>query len=474
MPPAAPTSVLLLAASALLAGCGVGGPARGPALRPPSDPMIEHRAGLVAEPVFGGRMYFFEAGPLLPPADGSRVPTLVLVHGLSTQGAGDWRHLVPALARRHRVVSFDLPGFARSDRGDHLYSLERYSRILHWLVETRAGGPVILIGHSLGATLSLYHAGEHPDDVERLILIDAAGILHRAAYVKYVAEIRDAGLLSASADLEEGLNDFIGRLVEFSQKLPPVEMRTVLDDDRMRRRYLRGNPAAVAGSSMLEVDFSQRLGRVRAPTLVIWGTEDDVAPLRTGRVVAARLPDVRLELIQGAGHAPMLDRPADLLRLLLGALDAWPAEDPIRLPAPADSTREGECKDTDDMSFEGAYASLRIDGCDRVQVRNAALGSVEILRSSADFHDVRIEGTDVGLSVDDSAVVLTNVRVEGDTALLVEDARVDLANVELVGRQDAVRTLDDSTLVFSVSRIDSPHGSGTLHGSYEFTPKSRL
>lgn len=423
------------------------------------------------EPVFGGRMYLFVAGPL---EEVEEVETVMLVHGLSAQGAGDWRHVVPQLARRHQVLTFDLPGFARSDKGRQLYSLERYSDLLHWLIQEWAEGPVTLVGHSFGGALALFHADQRPDDVERLVVVDAAGILHRTAYLKYIASLKDAGILSASPDLEEGLNDFIGWLLEATEKIPGTDMAEVLADGKLRSRYLRDDPGAVAGSAMMEVDFSQRLGAIQQPTLVIWGEDDDIAPLRTGQVLAARLPDVRLQTIPDAGHAPMLRTPTAFNRMLLSALDDWPPADPIRLPDRAPSGRVGTCDGRDDATFVGDYSELRIRSCDRVQVRDGALGEVTIEDASVDFHNVRIDAADVGLHVVDSSVTLTNARIEAEVALLVDEARVDLASVELVGRSEAVQSLSESNLVFSVCQIHSSHGSGTMHGAWEFNQGEKL
>ena len=453
-----------------LTGCAIGD--REPqTMYAPAEPMIEHRAGMTDEPVFGGSMYLFTAGPL---EEVEEVPTVVLVHGLSAQGAGDWRHVVPELARRHQVLTFDLPGFARSDKGKQLYSLDRYSELLHWLIEEWAAGPVTLVGHSFGGALALFHADQRPDDVERLVVVDAAGILHRTAYLKYIASLKDAGILSASPDLEEGLNDIIGWLLEATEKIPGTDMTKVLANGSLRSRYLRDDPGAVAGTAMMEVDFSQRLDKIRQPTLVIWGENDDIAPLRTGKVLAARLPNVRLQTVAGAGHAPMLEAPDSFNRLLLAALEDWPPADSIHLPERSRSQRIGTCNGRDDVTFTGDYAELRIQACDRVQVRDGSIGKVEIESASVDFHNVRIDATDVGLHADDSNVTLTNARIEADIALLVNDARVDLASVELVGHRQAVKSLSESNLVFSLCHIQSPHGSGTIHGAWEFNEDSKL
>src|SRR5918994_3444963 len=76
-------------------------------------------AELVDEPVFGGRVALYRAGPLVATRGAEAV---VLVHGLGQNGARDWSKLIPALASRYTVIAVDLPGFGHSDRGNHLYS----------------------------------------------------------------------------------------------------------------------------------------------------------------------------------------------------------------------------------------------------------------------------------------------------------------------------------------------------------------
>src|SRR3990170_7761154 len=73
------------------------------------------RAEFVDEPVFGGRVMLYQAGP-------RGADAVVLVHGLGRNAAKDWAYVIPALAERYSVYALDLPGFGQSDKGNHLYS----------------------------------------------------------------------------------------------------------------------------------------------------------------------------------------------------------------------------------------------------------------------------------------------------------------------------------------------------------------
>jgi len=172
-----------------------------------------YRSELVEAPVFGGQVYVLEAGP----ADAEAV---VLVHGLGDSGSRDWYPILPALAARYHVVTFDLPGFGRSTHAHELYSPEGYAEFIHALVGQRVHGAFNLVGHSMGGAISLFYAGRFPGDVKRLVLIDAAGILHRKAYVNFAVS---AGLDSLLGMLAATGKDLANAVMDAtSQATSPV------------------------------------------------------------------------------------------------------------------------------------------------------------------------------------------------------------------------------------------------------------
>jgi pimeloyl-ACP methyl ester carboxylesterase len=149
-----------------------------------STPAAVHET-LLQEPVFGGRVFIARAGV-------GNERTIVLVHGMGDQAARDWEGVVPELARNYHVVLFDLPGFGRSDKGNLLYSPARYAALIDWIADRYAGKQFILAGHSMGGALALTYASLYPDRVARLILVDAAGVLHHVSLGKELLSSKGA------------------------------------------------------------------------------------------------------------------------------------------------------------------------------------------------------------------------------------------------------------------------------------------
>ncbi len=180
------------------------------------------------------------------------------------------------------MIALDLPGFGRSDQANLLYSPERYSAFLDWLVDRYVPGPYILVGHSLGGGVALHHAATSFRGPERLVLIDAAGILHRVALTRFLAEIQvPDGLPAIGQEPFRWLNRLVGGLLDRVQE-QPVSLDQILSSSLLRKVFLKGNPETIAGLALVETDFSPLVERVKAPTVLLWGDDDAVAPLRTG------------------------------------------------------------------------------------------------------------------------------------------------------------------------------------------------
>ena len=90
------------------------------------------------------------------------------------------------------------------------------------------------------------------------------------------------------------------------------------------------------------------------------------------------------------------------------------------------------------------------------------------------YEVITIVGKGVGLSVNRSTVTATGLKINASVALAAADSRLDLAGVQLTGRRAAITTDSRATLLFSVCRITSPHGCGTIHGLRELTAGEEL
>src|SRR3977135_1000919 len=128
----------------------------------------------IDEPVFGGQMVVYEAGR-------GNERGILLVHGIGDEAARDFRDHIAWLQKSFHVVAVDLPGFGASDRANVLYSPGNYARVLKHVAGRFMHGPFALVGHSMGAVVSLRYAAAYPDDVLRLAVVDAPGVLHSSS-----------------------------------------------------------------------------------------------------------------------------------------------------------------------------------------------------------------------------------------------------------------------------------------------------
>jgi pimeloyl-ACP methyl ester carboxylesterase len=416
---------------------------------------------MVDEPIFHGKAEVYTAGP----AD---APAVVLVHGLGDKAARDWTGLIPLLARDHRVLTFDLPGFGHSTKDNAPYTPDNYAAFVRYVVETELGTrPTMFVGHSLGGAIALRYAAEHPQDVKALVLVDVPGILYRTAYSQYLTRVGINRLPNLYPAQNDQLGNLTSNLFRFFERLRPDPEAIVLNP-KLRENFLGADPTRIAGLALALQDFSNDLPKVTAPTLLLWGGRDEIAPLRNGRALAAMLPHAQLEVFESSGHTPMDDVPATFNARVVNFVSSpllLQEDDVLRdAPSPSGARRSGSCHRQRNAVFEGDYDALVIADCRDVVVRRANIRELRIVDSSVSIEDSRIGGAGGGLSVDDARIRITSSLIRGRVAITAVGARLDLAGVKIVGAEAAVRALSQSDLLFSISQVVSPQFSGYVHG----------
>jgi pimeloyl-[acyl-carrier protein] methyl ester esterase len=231
-------------------------------------------------------------------------PDLVLVHGWGLNG-GIWDTLAPLLEPDFRVTRVDLPGHGRSAwQGDD--GLEGLARAVLEQVPERAAW----LGWSLGGLVAVQAALAAPARIERLVLVAATpSFVSRPGWSTAMA----TGLFEAFArDLER---DYLRTLQRFlalqvrGSEAADVVLRA------LRARLLQyGQPAPQALMAGLEIlratDLRAQFAGIACPVLLLMGARDTLVPAAAAQTAAALLPDARVELIEGAGHAPFLACPA--------------------------------------------------------------------------------------------------------------------------------------------------------------------
>ena len=223
-------------------------------------------------------------------------PPLLLLHGWGGEGAS-LQPLYAHLARRFRTVTPDLPGHGATDLPPADWGVGEYAdwteRLLAKLGITRA----VLLGHSFGGRIGILLAATRPALVERLVLIDSAGLRPEPS------RRRDAAVAVSRVGRAAAELPLVGGLAE---RLRGRWHRAVGAEDYANAGPLRGTFAKVVAQ-----DLREHLPRVQAPTLLLWGADDDATPASDGETMERLIPDARLIVFAGAGHFSYLERTAE-------------------------------------------------------------------------------------------------------------------------------------------------------------------
>src|SRR3954462_9627852 len=247
---------------------------------------------------------------------GSGEPAVVFVHGL----AGSWQNWLEnnphCAAGGHRVIAFDLPGFGGSDDPREKISIPAYGRLVDTLLDRLQVGPAVLVGNSMGGFIAAEVAIQYPARVRQLVLVSAAGLT-----VEYQRNEPVLGALRVGRRLLVAWGGFLGARSDTIARRPRARrmlMRLVVHDaDRLpapliaeQVRGARNSGFVDALDALTDYPIRERLEEISCPTLIVWGTEDRLVPVRDAAEFERLIPDARKVVWPETGHVPMLERPA--------------------------------------------------------------------------------------------------------------------------------------------------------------------
>ena len=234
---------------------------------------------------------------------------LLLVHGLGYARWG-WEPVAEGLAGEHEVVLFDNRGIGESDAPAGPYSVQMMAEDAVAVLDAAGIGQAHLLGTSLGAMIALKVALDWPERVGRLVLACATPGGSGAAPMpdRTVRLMQEAATLPQEVALRRFVENALGR-----------EPDPALVDRIMEHRLATGQPPAAwaaqaaAGAAF---DVGDRVGEIRAPTLVLTGDEDAVVDPRNSELLQERIPGSRLEIFPGAGHLFFWERPEQFVQVV--------------------------------------------------------------------------------------------------------------------------------------------------------------
>ncbi len=242
---------------------------------------------------------------------------LHLIHGWGMNRAV-WQTILPALARQTTATTIDLPGHGDAAMTSGATGAAAFLSPLREQLPADSR----LLGWSLGGLLAMQLALAEPRRYSALILVASNPCFRTREHWPY-------GMTSTTLDdFSRRLQSDAGATIDAFLNLQFLGSKGGRQALRSLQQALRSRPAPdeialQTGLDLLsETDLSEQLTRLDIPTLIIQGSHDRIVPPAAAEAMAARLPKARLEIIDGAGHAPFLSHPAPFTRAVLDFIDA--------------------------------------------------------------------------------------------------------------------------------------------------------
>ena len=202
--------------------------------------------------------------------------------------------IVNILKDKFKVHAIDLPGFGESEEPKEPIDSFKYAEIVKAYMDKVGIKKVVLIGHSFGGKLSIILGNKYPELVEKIVLVNSAGLIPKRKAKYYIKVYSFKGL------------KFIYKKLFFWLK----------DEEKMEKFYKRFGSTDYKESSgvmrkilvtVVNENLKPLLKEIQAPTLLIWGDEDTSTPLYMGKIMEKEIKDAGLVVLEGTGHFSYLD-----------------------------------------------------------------------------------------------------------------------------------------------------------------------
>jgi abhydrolase domain-containing protein 6 len=236
------------------------------------------------------------------------LPAAILVHGWAGSAA-DFLPLLELLADDRRWIAFDFPGCGQSDAPDIHYTISGMADFVERLRGALGTGAVDLVGHSLGGQIAVCDAVRYPERVRRLVLIDPAGLAGEEGGMLCFTR------LGPLVDLAFRLNcrGAIRRTMRRNIFHGTTGLEAAVDRTAAHLLTSGGSRAAarITREAVGTEPVDDLLSRVAQPTLVVWGVEDRLLPIRWADAWMQGLPQAEWCPVPACGHMPIAERPGE-------------------------------------------------------------------------------------------------------------------------------------------------------------------
>ena len=244
---------------------------------------------------------------------------IVLIHGTASS-LHTWNEWTEELKKNYRIIRMDIPAFGitgPNETGD--YSIKSYTNFLDKFLTKINVEKFYLAGNSLGGNIAWNYTAEHPEKVEKLILVDASGLPTNKE--------QPAIFKMAKTPVLNSLFLYVTPKFFIKKNMKEVYADENKITDELVTRYHKmalrvGNRQAFIDRAKMDFKLDSKanldkLKSIQTPTLLIWGANDNWIPLKSvGIKMDSVLPNSKLVVLENSGHVPMEENPEESLVIL--------------------------------------------------------------------------------------------------------------------------------------------------------------
>ncbi|KJR42547.1 Alpha/beta hydrolase fold protein [Candidatus Magnetoovum chiemensis] len=235
---------------------------------------------------------------------------LLLIHGNLASSLW-WKHTLESIPSGYEVYAPDLTGSGKTPETGHRHTIEYFLSFIHDFLRACEINEVYIAGHSMGGGIAQLFAIEHNDAVEALALVDSMPmdgfhVLYKYGIEKLTALMNDEKLLRKA-------------LFSVMPNIKDLDLfdHIVADAKRSSKQTFLEHPY-----TMHEANWSDKIGLIKCPTLILHGMDDTFALKEDCFRTAKAIKHCRLVFLENCGHSPMLETPREFNRLLFDFLDS--------------------------------------------------------------------------------------------------------------------------------------------------------
>ncbi|NTU73833.1 alpha/beta hydrolase [Candidatus Roizmanbacteria bacterium] len=226
---------------------------------------------------------------------GGKKDKLLILHGWQ-RSLKEWLPVSAYMSDSYEVILLDLPGFGQTSKPDSDYSIYDYANFVKDFLGKISCKKVSLLGHSFGGRVGII-LGANTSLIDKLVLVDAAGIEKRSALAK--------------------IKIFCFKVLKH---LLPSQALIILRNLLGSRDYKSAGTLRNIFIKVINEDLSYLLSKIHNSTYLIWGENDEEVPISKAKRMKKMIPNSRLRIVWKAGHSPHIEKQAEFKEILIDTL----------------------------------------------------------------------------------------------------------------------------------------------------------